>query len=513
MKALTGINIRISHISYTLIFTAFVYIIYNAINIDKIVKWFPMGGSIDYGGLAAYLMVGFCLFVAFFILFAHRWTIKPASVLVIISSATVTYFISKYNVAIDRTMVMNSLHTDYTEVTGLLSKQMIPYIFFLIIIPVFVVLNIEITFSSVRRYLFSSILIFVLAISSGVGFVYLKYSSIHMAANVSDKYIIHSLVPINYINSIGSALHRTVQAYYGKNKKEIVITGSVASVDDLVVVLVVGEASRQKNFSLYGYKSRNTNPVLSNVSDLHLLNGKARIGSTLYALPEILEKNDVKLPAVTSKLGIDTSCYVNFTLYDNCSSVGEVPVSNCGHGGACYDEDVIPLLRKNLKLYQSGYRFIVLHLGGGSHGPTYKDRYPPEFQQFNPQCQDPDVLNKCTVDELYNSYDNTILYVDHVLGKIISELDRSKVPYVFIYISDHGESLRENDLIFHGMPPGIPLPPEQAQVPLIVKSSVPVSIENRSEYKQQDIFDTVLDLFSIETELVGKEGSFIKKKI
>jgi len=389
---------------------------------------------------------------------------------------------------------------------------MIPYVFFLIVIPVIVVLNIDITFSKVRRYLFSSILIFVLSISFGVGVVYLKYSSIHRAANVSDKYIIHTLVPINYINSIGSALHKAMLAYYGKNKKEIVITGTVASVEDLVVVLVVGEASRRKNFSLYGYERRDTNPVLSTVSGLHLLNGKARIGSTLYALPEILEKNEVKLPAITSKLGIDTSCYVNFTLYDNCSSVGEVPVSNCGHGGACYDEDVIPLLSENLKSYQSGYRFVVLHLGGGSHGPTYKDRYPPEFQQFNPQCQDADVLNKCTIDELYNSYDNTITYVDYVLGKIIAELDHSKVPYVFIYISDHGESLGEKGLIFHGMPPGIPLPPEQAQVPLIVKSSVPVSIENRSEYEQQNIFDSVLDLFSIETELVGKEGSFIKKQ-
>jgi len=404
------------------------------------------------------------------------------------------------------------VHTDYTEITGLLSKQMIPYVFFLIVIPVIVVLNIDITFSKVRRYLFSSILIFVLSISFGVGVVYLKYSSIHRAANVSDKYIIHTLVPINYINSIGSALHKAMLAYYGKNKKEIVITGTVASVEDLVVVLVVGEASRRKNFSLYGYERRDTNPVLSTVSGLHLLNGKARIGSTLYALPEILEKNEVKLPAITSKLGIDTSCYVNFTLYDNCSSVGEVPVSNCGHGGACYDEDVIPLLSENLKSYQSGYRFVVLHLGGGSHGPTYKDRYPPEFQQFNPQCQDADVLNKCTIDELYNSYDNTITYVDYVLGKIIAELDHSKVPYVFIYISDHGESLGEKGLIFHGMPPGIPLPPEQAQVPLIVKSSVPVSIENRSEYEQQNIFDSVLDLFSIETELVGKEGSFIKKQ-
>jgi hypothetical protein len=65
--------------------------------------------------------------------------------------------------------------------------------------------------------------------------------------------------------------------------------------------------------------------------------------------------------------------------------------------------------------------------------------------------------------------------------------------------------------MFHGMPPGIPLPPEQAEIPLIVKSSVPVSIVERAEYRQQDVFDTVLDLFSIQTPLFDTSGSFIRK--
>jgi len=246
-----------------------------------------------------------------------------------------------------------------------------------------------------------------------------------------------------------------------------------------VVVLVVGETSRQKSFSLYGYDREDTNPVLAKTKDLHLLNGIARLGSTLYALPEIFEKDDIKLPAIVSKVGIDTSCYVNYTLYDNCTSVGEVKVENCKHDGECYDEDVLPLLEKNLNSYVSGYRFVVLHLGGGSHGPVYSDRHPPEFLKFKPYCNDADVINQCTPEEIYNSYDNTILYVDYVLGEIIHQLENSGAPYVFMYLSDHGESLLEDDRIFHGMPPGISLPSEQAQIPLIVKSSIPISIVKR----------------------------------
>jgi lipid A ethanolaminephosphotransferase len=172
---------------------------------------------------------------------------------------------------------------------------------------------------------------------------------------------------------------------------------------------------------------------------------------------------------------------------------------------------VVPLLAASLRDYQSGYRFVVLHLGGGSHGPAYADRHPPEFQRFKPLCMDADVANRCTREQLYNAYDNTILYVDYVLGEIIATLDRSGAPYVVIYLSDHGESLMEDGRLFHGMPPGMALPAEQAQVPLIVKASVPIEILPRAEYQQPEVFDTVLDLFAIQSDRFDKAGSFIKR--
>jgi lipid A ethanolaminephosphotransferase len=213
-----------------------------------------------------------------------------------------------------------------------------------------------------------------------------------------------------------------------------------------------------------------------------------------------------------SQLGIPTSCYVNYTLYDNCTAVGEIPVSNCAHGGKCYDEDLIPLLEESLRTYVSGKRFVVLHLGGGSHGPDYGDRLPPEFHLLKPTCNDADVANQCTLEQLYNSYDNTILYTDYVLGEILQRLESSGAPYVFIYLSDHGESLMDDGRMFHGMPPGVTLPPEQAQIPLIVRASVPIAIVERPEYRQQEVFDTVLDLLSIETPILDSSASFIKRR-
>ncbi len=512
MAFTTSKKISLSYTSFALFFTTLLYVIWNAINIDKIDKWFHVGDAIDYASLVAYLIFGLGIFIAFFVLLAHRWTTKPAAIFFIIVSAAASYFISKYNVAIDRSMVLNTLHTDPVEATGLLSVQMIPYVLFLVILPIILLLKTQITFHRPLRHIATVIIIFILSIGMSVGMLYLKYNSLHRAANLSNKYIVYSLVPVNYILGIGSIIQSAVKPYFKQTEAPVVISGQVSKQDDLVVVLVIGESSRKKSFSLYGYDKRNTNPVLSQYNDLHLLTGIAKLGSTLYALPQILEKDKVKLPAVTSKLGIDTTCYVNYTLYDNCESVGEIKVNNCGHDGDCFDEDLVPLLAKNLKTYESGYRFIVLHAGGGSHGPKYRDRYPAEFQHFNPQCLEADVVNFCSKDELYNSYDNTILYVDYVLGKVIDTLEASTVPYVFIYVSDHGESLLEDGRIFHGMPPGIALPPEQAEVPLIVKSSVPISVIQRDEYPQPDVYNTILSLFSIETDILDKDRVFIKKE-
>lgn len=511
-SAKRGIGVSVSHITFTVVFTILLYTVSNFLIMEKFSKWFTFRDSLDYTGLLAFLVVGLCLFVSIFILLAHRWTIKPLAILLTILSATATYFISKYDVQIDRTMVMNAFYTDSSEVGSLLSVQMVPYLLFLVLLPILIILSTRITFRPGGRYLAGSLLVFVVSSGSAVGLVYTEFSSIHRAANVSNKSIINSLVPINYIRSIVSAIHRSAAASLESNNSDVEITGRITSDDNLVVVLAIGETSRQRSFSLYGYQDKNTNPVLSDVSDLHVLNGRARYGTTLLALPEILEKEGIKLPSMTSTLGVETACYVNFTLYDNCEGVGEVPVRDCGHDGKCFDEDVLPLLKDNLQSYSRGYRFIVLHLGGGSHGPSYHDRYPTEFQRFTPMCLDADVLNQCSKEQLINSYDNTILYVDYVLGQTIQQLDSSGVPYVFIYLSDHGESLLEENRIFHGMPPGIPLPPEQAEIPLLIKSSVPISIEPRDEYNQTDVFDTVLDLFSIESKTLNQDRVFITRK-
>src|SRR4051812_30314528 len=100
------LRFQVSHVGFSLAFALLLYAICNALNIDKLARWFTQKGGVDYLGLSAYLLAGLCLFVAFFMLLAHRRTIKPVAVAIVVLSAAVTYFISKYNVAVDSSMVL-----------------------------------------------------------------------------------------------------------------------------------------------------------------------------------------------------------------------------------------------------------------------------------------------------------------------------------------------------------------------------------------------------------------------
>ena len=207
-----------------------------------------------------------------------------------------------------------------------------------------------------------------------------------------------------------------------------------------------------------------------------------------------------------------TACYVNYTLYDNCAAVGETKAGPCGHGGKCYDEDVLPLLEQNLASYESGYRFVVLHFGGGSHGPLYKDRHPPEFRKFEPMCTDADVAEQV--------HARAALQLVRQHHPVRRSRGRQRDPHARCGATCHTSSsiypitanrCSRTACMFHGMPPGMALPAEQAQIPLIVKSSVPASIVPRAEYGQPDVFDSVLDLFTIQAAGFDRAGSFLEE--
>ena len=83
---------------------------------------------------------------------------------------------------------------------------------------------------------------------------------------------------------------------------------------------------------------------------------------------------------------------------------------------------------------------MVLHI-------TYSKKYPTQFEKFKPVCNSVELGN-CTQTELINAYDNTIVYTDYILSKVIDDLkDLKEFKSTMLFVSDHGESLGEKTYI------------------------------------------------------------------
>jgi lipid A ethanolaminephosphotransferase len=135
--------------------------------------------------------------------------------------------------------------------------------------------------------------------------------------------------------------------------------------------------------------------------------------------------------------------------------------------GGARDEKLLEGLAERIAALK-GHGVIVLHMMG-SHGPAYYKRYPAAFERFKPACKE-SQFSRCTTSQIVNSYDNTIVYTDYVLFRLIELLrarDVEDVPTAMVYLSDHGESLGEDNIYLHGLPYAF-APDVQKHIPMVM---------------------------------------------
>ena len=182
-----------------------------------------------------------------------------------------------------------------------------------------------------------------------------------------------------------------------------------------------------------------------------------------------------------------------------------------------FDEKMLKVLEEFMNNNKKDDLFIVLHQMG-SHGPAYYKRTPKEFYQFKPIC-DSIELQQCSLERIKNSYDNTILYTDYFLSKIITILkEKTEVNTAMFYVSDHGQSLGENGVYLHGMP-YIIAPKNQKHIPMLIWLSAnfikEFKLDNRcikntinQQLSHDNLFHSILDLLKIDTKAIDKKLSF-----
>jgi len=294
-----------------------------------------------------------------------------------------------------------------------------------------------------------------------------------------------------------------------------------------LTILVVGETSRGENFSLSGY-SRKTNPRLEKDNVVYFPHTTSCGTATAISVPcmfsgmprknydEQLAHHREGLLDIVQRAGIqvlwnenDGGCkgacdrvphqdMTKLNLKDYCIE------------GECHDEILFHDIQKYIDTLH-GDGLIVLHTIG-SHGPTYYHRYPPQFRKFVPTC-DTNAIQTCSQEQLINTYDNTLLYVDYIVDKAIKLLasQPDNVTTSLLYLSDHGESLGENGVYLHGLPYAI-APDAQKHVPLLIWLSPQYQKQHAVNYtclqkraqneafSQDNLFPTMLGILGVQTQ-------------
>ncbi len=119
-------------------------------------------------------------------------------------------------------------------------------------------------------------------------------------------------------------------------------------------------------------------------------------------------------------------------------------------------------------------------------------------------CESVELAN-CSHEELINAYDNTIVYTDYLLSKIIETLKELKdYKKTMLFVSDHGESLGEKNLYMHGLPMSV-APKEQYEIPFIIWTDSTTQIKPATSLSQNHVFHSVLNFLEIESPVYNED--------
>jgi len=403
-------------------------------------------------------------------------------VLMLLSSIT-SYAMLQFGVHIDVYMVRNVFETSWREATDLISPGFATSFILLGLLPSLLLIRSRITYEpplkeiKARAVMIAAALA-VTALALGLSLDHYKSMRRHQ------RYVTRLINPTNMFYALTVNLKKKILT----SRNLVIIDESPSRLPEsekgrpTVLVMVIGETSRSMSFSLNGY-SKQTNPKLAQQDVVSFQEVIASATSTNVAVPSIfsdLGRKQFKveeavyrenLLELMQKTGIRILWREND---EGCKGVCDrVPTENmltmsdprfCS-GGYCLDEFLIYNLEDYLKTVDKD-TVLVLHTMG-SHGPSYYQRYTDEFKRFQPTCDSSDILN-CSPEAVINTYDNTIVYVDHILSKTIDILNKfPEINAAMLYVSDHGESLGEGGIYMHAAPYDI-APKEQLLVPLIL---------------------------------------------
>ena len=449
--------------------------------------WHPSAGSVLF--MASLFVLAWVVLALLLLLSPTRWVMRATASLMFVIAALGAYFMSEYGALMNQEMMRNVLQTDRSEVQALMNADAALHAALFGIAPALLVWRVQLPQTRWRTQLGRRAMAIVISLGVAVSGMFAN-SADYATFFREHKPVRYTLNPVaqivGMIGLIAASNNSKANAPLIDPAGKIERTAT-SSAKPLVLFLVIGETARAANFQLGGY-GRDTNPELAQLSGLTYFSNTAACGtSTAISVPCLfshLPRTEFNVDAAGRyKNLLDTLAQAGFDVQwrDNnsgckgvCARVANIdynqkPDSRYCHDSNCFDAVMLDDLPETLRKIERD-TVIVFH-EKGSHGPSYSERYPPEFEKFQPACRS-NQLQRCSQQEITNAYDNTIAYTDHVLASQIRMLGEasSQLDGMLIYVSDHGESLGENGIYLHGMPYSF-APAVQKEVPMLIWTS------------------------------------------
>lgn len=471
-----------------------------------------------------------------------KWNAKILASVLIILGGFSAYFVNSLGVVITPDQIQNMLQTDAREVRDLWSMRLVIWTLVFVIFPLCIVWMLKIQPASTGHQLVHKSLSSVVSLGLILGLLFCFY--VDYAAIFREHRDLKGMLSPQ--NSIASTL-----SYYKKKAPKanlpLVTFGEDAHLlqqaqmqeHPKLMVLVVGETARAESFALNGY-ARNTNPELSKLAVINfnqvsscgtatavsvpcMFSGMSRetydeqLASHREGLLDIVQRAGYQVTWIDNNSGCKGAC----DRVQKYQIPAQLKQKWCDAGGECFDEILVDSLKDYLAHLDKNNpkpQLIVLHQMG-SHGPAYFKRSKAPYQPFQPTCNS-NAIQGCSTEELKNSYDNSIVYTDHVLAQIIETLkQQTQYQTGFWYLSDHGESTGEHGLYLHGAPYSM-APTQQTHVPMLMWFSDAWKQQNTHQVSclkgqtgqarsHDHLFPSLLSLLDIKTQVTEAKNDML----
>ena len=447
-------------------------------------------GALFIAGFAAIVA---CLTGLVLVLAAWPRLVKTVISVFVVVAAVAAHFMGSYGVVIDPSMIVNVLQTNPRETRDLMDSRLLLSVLLLALLPLVWLWRAQVQRLPALRQLGRNALALLLLCLALVALLVASFADLSstMRNHRSMRYLINPLSSFYGLAVVAvesNARPKGPLSVIGADAKPARSAGSKPP----LLLLVVGETARADHFSLNGYQ-RPTNPELAKLDVLSFRDVSSCGTNTAASLPcmfshlgkrafEGRDRDHENLLDLLQRAGLAVLWLDNQSgckgLCDRVPSAYAItparpdkplPAAWCG-GGECLDAALLHDLDARLQALPEARRaegvVIVMHQMG-SHGPAYFKRAPADRKPFMPECTDI-ALQQCERAAVVNAYDNSIAYTDHILAGVIGWLKSTSAAYEprLLYVSDHGESLGENNIYLHGLPYAV-APRAQTHVPMI----------------------------------------------